>query len=874
MKAPSSFVGRDADLAALEAALETARWTAVVGPPGVGKTRLVDELIARVQAREAAPPGGIWTVDLSSARTELEASATIATVLGVAAEGATLAARSAAALAGRGPVWVVLHEADALATRELPAIVTALLAGAPDLHVIVTSRVRSAADGETAFDVPPLAPADAVRLFAERAAQVRRDFALAGSEDAVGQLVEALDRLPLAIELAAARARVMTPAQLVERPGLVFGGAGRDRLRAALDAAWDGLTDVQRAALVQLAVFRGGFELDAATAVVELGSADEVVDVLAALRDASLVVAQPSGDGLRFEVLAIVREYVRGYVGEDAGEPPGGDGVEARHARYMLALARRLVGQLDGPDARAARRRLALESANLRAVGSAADRSAGRPAGSGAGRGATSLDKLEAAILVATLQIRSGSYRELSDVLAAALAGVDEAARPALVAEAWWLRGEALRQAGDLDEAARYYARALDIATRAGELDSRARAGYGLAAIEFSRGRLAGAVELYRTRVIDLPGTPDPVILTRALCDLGVIETALEHPDAARAAFDRALREARATRCVTGEARALIGLGQLEQQAGRLDEARAWLARALEIEEQVGDGRSIALAHLQLGLNHHLRNELEAAAQRYRTAREITEQIGHRLLEAIVVCALGSCVHAQGAIAEARRHFEHASATFERVGHAVYRAVAVARLAAAIADQQELATARRLLATAGELLGDHAADREVVEGIAVCRAHVELADGGDPAAARGVVVGAREAPVDVRVQALVLEHRLDGWTPTERRLVIGPRGRWFSFDRHERVGLERRGPPSRLLAAMVEHRLAKPGEIMTPVELFEHGWPGQRISTESAAQRVYTALWTLRSLGLRDAIVRVADGYFLDPAIAVSLAEV
>lgn len=840
MKAPSTFVGRADDLAALETALETSRWTTVVGPPGVGKTRLVDELIARVRAREATPPGGIWSIDLGSARSGLEASATIATVLGVA-EGTTVLARTAATLAGQGPAWVVLHDADGVAS-EVPAIVTALLAGAPDLHVVVTSRVRSASEGEVAFDVQPLDATDAIQLFVERATAVRRDVALASCGDDVRRLVEALDRLPLAIELAAARTRVMTPAQLVERPGLAFGDAGRDRLRGALDAAWEGLTAEQQATLVQLAVFRGGFDLDAATAVVELGDAERVIEALSALRDASLVLTRQTEDGLRFEMLAIVREYLRAR--------PGIAGVEARHARCLLERGRALVLRLDGADARVARRRLTSEQANLRAVGPLAE------------------DKLEAAILVATLQIRSGSYRELTDVLASSLAGVEQGRRPELVAEAWWLRGEALRQAGELDEAERSYTRAAEIAAGVEHVDHQARAGYGIAAIAFSRGELARAVELYRMRVVERAGISDPVTLTRGLCDLGVIQTALGQPAEARAAFDRALREARVTRCVTGEGKALIGLGQLEQQAGRLDDARSWFVRALEIHELVGDDRSTALAHLQLGLNHHLRGELEPAAQRYRTARAISAQIGHRLLEAIVACALGSCVHAQGALDEARRHFEHASAVFEQVGHAIYRAVAVARLAALLADQGELEEARGALGLASALI-PIGVDREVAEGIAMCRAHVELAEGGDVAAARGLVEAARESPVDVRVQARVLAHRLDGWTPTSRTLAIGARARSFSIDQHERVSLERRGPPSRILAALVDHRRAAPGEVITPDELFARGWPGQRISTESAAQRVYTAIWTLRSLGLRDVIVRVADGYFLDPAIGV-----
>jgi len=848
----TSFVGRIADLEALDAALDASRWVAVVGPPGVGKTRLVRELVRVIHERDEAPPGGVWWVDLSNATTADDAAPTIATVLGVATAGGTLVERIAAALAGRGPTLVVFDEVDAL-DDELPALIGALLAGAANVRVVVTSRSRTAAPGETCFDLGPLEVGDAIRLFAERAIAVQRGFTPAAWEPAVARLVTTLDRLPLAIELAAARVRVMTPAQLVERPGLMFGEASRDRLSAALASAWDGLTEAQRSALVQLAVFRGGFDLDAATAVVELGrfGSPMVADVVASLCDESLLISHPLGDGMRFEVLTIVKEYLRTH--------PADPDVGRRHARHLVERATRLVGELDGPDAERARHALVRERANLLAV---VER--GRDTGSDDARD----DALAAAIAVAAPQIRSGSYRELSDFLAASLALVDDQRRPALCAEAWWLRGEALRQAGSLDEAARCYEHVQVLGDRTGDPGILGRAGYGAAAVAFSRGELATAVELYRTRVVDLARAPDPVVLTRALSDLGVILTVLEQIGDAQLAFDRALRTARAARCVTGEGRALIGLGQLEQQAGRLDEARGYFVRALDIHERVGDQRSIAIARFQLGLNHHLRKQLEPAAERYHAALAVIEPLGHRLLEAIVVCALGSCAHAAGRLAEARRHLEQSATAFEQLEHASYRAAVTARLAVLYADQGDLAGARSLLATAASVC-PAGADHEVTETIAVCRTHVELAAGGDPEHARAALARASAHAVDVRVQALVLARRLEGWAPTKRRLTVGPRARWFVLDDQARVGLERRGSPSRILATLIDNRIAAPGSVVPPDELFEYGWPGQRASTESAAQRVYTALWTLRKLGLRDAIVRVAEGYFIDPAIDV-----
>lgn len=837
------FVGRAADLAALVEAIDRARWVAVVGPPGVGKTRLVGELV-----RDREGFGDVAWVDLAGAAVVDDAAAAIAAEVGAAAGAGTLIERVARALAGRGPALLVLDEVEALGDA-LPAVVGVLTAGAPALRVVTTSRRRSGA-GEACFDLGALVLADAVELFADRARAAQRGFAVEPWRADITRLVDALDRLPIAIELAAARTRVMTPAQLVERPSLVFGEPGRDRLRAALASTWDGLAAEQRAALAQLAVFRGGFDLDAATAVVELAAGARVVaDVLASLCDVSVVAARPAGSELRFEVLSIVRELLRDRLADD--------GARDRHARYFVALANRLVAALDGPDAERARDGLLRERANLLAV---VER------GRGAAGDEARHDALAATIAIAAAQIRAGSYRELSELIAASLERVDEARCPAACAEAWWLRGEALRQAGWLDEAARCYEHVQRIGERTGDAAILGRAGYGAGAIAFSRGELATAVALYRTRVVELPGEPDPTVLTRALSDQGVIQTVLGEIDEAREAFARALRVARATSCVTGEGRALVGLGQLAQQAGRLEEARRTLEQALAIHERVGDQRSIAYAHHLLGLNHHLARRLEAATERYHRALAITDQLGHRLLGAIVLAALGSCAQAAGRIDEAVRHLEQAASAFEQLGHASYRAVALARLATALADRGALDAARSLLATVHAIVPADA-DREVSDGIAACSAHVELAAGGDAGEARAHLARARAGAVDVRIQALALARRLEGWTPTRRRLVVGSHARWFVLDERERVGLERRGPPSRILAALADHRAAAPGRVVGPDALFEAGWPGQRASSESAAQRVYTAIWTLRKLGLRDVIVRVADGYFLDPEI-------
>src|SRR5262245_3823547 len=292
MRAPvdpgwTSFVGREAEISALEELVASKRWVAIIGPPGVGKTRLASEVLRRRVDAGALPAGGLWWVALAGIGTRDAAVSVIASALELAT--APSVADLGAAIDHRGPTVIVLDEIDALgaAANEL---VAALLRAAPRLHVLTTT-LRRGGVGESSFDLGPLPAADAMRLFTERARAVRRDFDLAGHETAVAAVTRALDGLPLAVELAAARMRVMTPEQLARQPDQLLGSAGP--VRAALDACWAGLTDRERSALAQLSVFRGGFDLEAASAVVDL---DGVDTVLSDLGDASLIaVATSSG---------------------------------------------------------------------------------------------------------------------------------------------------------------------------------------------------------------------------------------------------------------------------------------------------------------------------------------------------------------------------------------------------------------------------------------------------------------------------------------------------------------------------------------------------------------------------------------------------
>jgi predicted ATPase len=256
-------------------------------------------------------------------------------------------------------------------TRAAGAI-AALLAAAASLRILATSRSPLRIAAEHVFAVPPLAGADAVRLFVERARAARSDFAATGEDaDAVSEVCAQLDGLPLAIELAAARMRVLSPRALLGRidrrlPLLTGGGRERDlrqqTLRATIQWSYDLLSPAEQTLLSRLSVFVGGCRLDAAEAVCnpkgELGI--NTLEGLTSLLEQSLVRPWNDADGEpRFGMLETIREFAGEH--EEAG-------VRDRHAEYFLAVARDGERGFEGPDWRGWRDRLQAEIDNIRAA--------------------------------------------------------------------------------------------------------------------------------------------------------------------------------------------------------------------------------------------------------------------------------------------------------------------------------------------------------------------------------------------------------------------------------------------------------------------------------------------------------------------------
>ncbi|WP_335931922.1 BTAD domain-containing putative transcriptional regulator [Streptomyces sp. PTD5-9] len=384
----TSFVGRENDIEALRADLARVRLVTLLGPGGAGKTRLSQEA---AEAVGDAWPDGVWLAELAPVDDPDAVPEAVLTALGaretVLRGAGAEELRAVEGNAGdplvrltehcsRRRMLLLLDNCEHL-VGAAAALVDHLLARCPDLTVLATSREPLGVPGEFVRPVDPLPDPVALRLFTDRGAAARPGFRADADEEtaaAAAEICHRLDGLPLAIELAAARLRMLTPRQIADRLDdrfrLLTSGARtvlprQQTLRAVVDWSWDLLDGDERAALRRLSVFAGGCSLAAAEAVCADGPRDarDVPGVLGSLVDKSLVVAAPADDGeMRYRLLETVGEYAAERLDEAAER----DAVERRHLVYFRELARTADPELRGPRQRAAIALLQREYENIR----------------------------------------------------------------------------------------------------------------------------------------------------------------------------------------------------------------------------------------------------------------------------------------------------------------------------------------------------------------------------------------------------------------------------------------------------------------------------------------------------------------------------
>ena len=371
----TSFIGREAELGEVEAALKAHRLVTLTGVGGVGKTRLATEVAARL-ADEF--PDGVWLFELAAVADPAAVPDAVAAVLGITQQpGKSMADSVAAALEGRVRLLVFdncEHVRDAAAD-----LVEAILAASATVKVLATSREGLGVADEQLWLVPSLdfdagTDSAAVTLFVDRARSVAQRFSLAGPDGAtaVVDICRRLDGIPLAIELAASRMASMTVSEVRDRLDqrfrlLVGSRRGLERhhtLRHAVSWSYDLLGDAEKALLQRCSVFAGGFDLESACAVAGFDDADDyaVLDLLDALVRKSLLVADRSSGRTRYSMLETIRQFAEEQL------VASGAATEARaaHARYFAQRESDILALWDSPRQREAYTWFTTELANLR----------------------------------------------------------------------------------------------------------------------------------------------------------------------------------------------------------------------------------------------------------------------------------------------------------------------------------------------------------------------------------------------------------------------------------------------------------------------------------------------------------------------------
>ncbi|QGF22660.1 ATP-binding protein [Raineyella fluvialis] len=626
----TSFVGRESDVRAVADLLAGHRLVTISGPGGLGKTSLAGQVLLG----ESRP---IAAIDLATISDGDEVAALVARVLRVAEQSARSAQDQVIGHLGeRAQVLYVdncEHVRDAV--RDL---VVAVLRACPNVAVLATSTVRLDVPGECLYDLAPLAVPDdsggvdellgspSVRLLVDRARQLVPEFTVtAASVDDVRHLCRRLDGIPLAIELAALRLRVLSVAdlnrRLDDRFAVLTGGSaqGPERhrtLRALVDWSYERCSDEERTLWARLSVFPGSFRLEAVEAVGAYGdlARERVLDVLAGLVERSIVVVERVGEQVRYRQLATLRDYGAALLAQ-RGET---EATMAYLLDFCMTRSREMVEDWCGPEQAESLAIWRLEHPTLLAAFAWA---LARPAMVDA---AAELFSLLRYHWIAGGQLSDG--RRWADRILG-LAGLSPARRGHVLAVASWV---CLIQ-GDRDVAARHLTEAQDLAARAADpvlhayLDS-----YG-ALLQMFGGELEQAVAGYLRCIPVFLDAGEQAAAQTALFQLAMAQTYLgRHGEA----LDTCRREM-AIGLPRGElwdrAYAEWVTGVCEWHLGRFDRAEQAAAEALRIQRSFEDGICIALVLLLIAWIRGKQARPDEAGRAAAAAEQVWALLGTRV---------------------------------------------------------------------------------------------------------------------------------------------------------------------------------------------------------------------------------------------------
>jgi len=826
------LVGRDGDAERLGEALHDARLVTLTGPAGVGKTRLADE---RCDALADALQGRALVVRLEhadGAAALIDAVESAAHAMGVA-DGSELGGeRLPSILASLGPLLLVLDPIDrALSDPAAAAAIASWLEGCPELSVLSVGRARSGLPGERVVELGVLDEEDALSLLAHHGALHRPGFSLRYEDerDAARAIVTSLDRLPLAIELASSRLAVMTPQALLHRLqnrwDVLKKGGATDRhatLEAAISWSLALLEPSARALLEDATIFRGGFSVEMAEAVITGRGA--VLDGLLHLRERSLLgVEEPAGE-VRLTLMTSVRLVV-----ERGLDPARTQRLEEAHAQAYVHAAETWANAVELHGDAEARASLAIEHDNLAIV---VERILGR--GTVSTRAADRALRVLSAL--GSVSSREGAGALLRSYLETAIqVAQGSGADPRLLARALSLRGTLRAGTGRVAEGERDLAEALVLASHSGERAIEARVLLASAQVAASQGQASQARSLLKRAAQIAQASSDHVLRPRlvlAVASLDLREGAL---GAARLGLEEALAVARRSDDRVLLAEASLGLGELTLHelsvgVGHPKNAVGLLDEAIELAETLRDPLLGARGSLLRGLTAAMLGDDPAPC--LEAGLSLAHRAGDADTEARASAMLGLYFHGRGAAGEGRPLLRRAQLSHARLEPELAAAALLAL------SQIENAVGR-----GGDVSLEEARARPVRDAGLAAQLGVPAVTGSH------LVLGSLSArpPAPVAPASARPRHTLS----------LDADASYFSIDGAALVDLSRRRPLRRLLSHLAAHA----DQSRSWDALLEVGWPGEKMRADAGAHRVRVAISTLRKMGLSGIVLTDESGY-------------
>jgi non-specific serine/threonine protein kinase len=720
----TSFVGRKGEMAAVNQLLARARLLTLIGAGGSGKTRLALEVAGQVLE---SYKDGVWLVEFAALSDPALVPNRVATVLGVREDPGRPLTETLAHFLRKKSLLLVLDNCEHLRAA-CARLVDTLLRSCPEVRLLASSREALRVAGETVYSVPSLTlpefksrssdkgdlatalvqfgelrNCEAVQLFADRAASSQPRFALTDSNVVeVAHICRRLDGIPLAIELAAARVKMLTLPQIAARlddsirlltRGVETVLPRQQTLRATMDWSHELLTEKERVLFRRLAVFAGGFALEASESVCADGGLhhDEILDLLSELADKSLVsVAEADEDReTRYRLLETIRQYAREKLQASADV----EDVLGRHREFFLQFAERAGAQLAGPDQASWLERLEVEHDNLR---SALERAIRSDVNLGARlakalwrfwelhghwkeglrcldqclAGAALTTDLRATALDAAGNLAScqGDYARAKTLFAEQLTLCQQLGNQRDIADALHNLMSVAWKHGDYEEARATEEKSLSIRRALGDKSAIASSLHALGTFAHEQGDYRQAAALYE----------EVLSIRRELGDMGSIATLLNNlgnlaqaqGDAARvrALQEESLAIRRKIGDKAGISQTLTNLAVLAQEQRDFNHARALLEESLAIDRELGNKKGIAVSLRNYGELMQLQGDFGRALPFYQQSLGLFQELDDKL--GITACMEGFAVLAslQNQAERAARLFAIAEALRETLG--------------------------------------------------------------------------------------------------------------------------------------------------------------------------------------------------------------